>query len=604
MFGEIVKYTLRIYNEGEIDGKATEITDYISKYLKYSPTEEEKKNGNYWIEEEGKNYNTLTSTENCKIVNVGGNTNKEYIGKTLKEAIIPAYDEAKKTLSYVDIEVHCEVLPVTIKTKITNIAEITEEKNANDEIVTEDRDSIPDNVQVPPNERYPSLPEYKTEEADRLNYVPGQQDDDDFEKLLVEPYFDLALRKFITGVGNTSVNNRYPEVSYVNDKFVYNHTKVPVDVKTGDIVTYTIRVYNEGQADGYANEITDDMPKGLEFLVDNEINKEYRWKMLDENQKETTDISKAKYIITDYLSEEQEKDTQRNNKLNAFNKEEPISNTNPDYRDVKIAFKVTYVPETKEEADRIIVNVAQISKDSDDDIDSDPSRDEVYDPNGKNEDDIDYDNIKVKYFDLALLKWVAQTKVTLNGETVITDTGHNAENAKNEEPVKLEIAASDINKVVIKYVYTIQVTNEGELEGYATEIKDYIPEGLKFEEADNTKWNWKEQENGVITTDYLKDTLLKPFESAEVPLVLTWINDPENFGEKVNLAEISKDKNEGDVPDVDSTPDNKVPDEDDIDDAPVILAMKTGGVHVYIGLIFIILITFVTGIGLIKKYVL
>ena len=202
------------------------------------------------------------------------------------------------------------------------------------------------------------------------------------------------------------------------------------------------------------------------------------------------------------------------------------------------------------------------------------------------------------------MKWVSQTKVTLDGQTVVTDTGHTAETSKNEAPVKLEIASKDIKKVVIKYVYMIQVTNEGEIEGYATEVKDYIPEGLKFESADNTEWKWQIKEDGVVTTDYLKDKLLKPGESATVPIVLTWINGTENLGEKVNLAEISEDKNRSDTPDIDSTPDNKKPGEDDIDDAPIILSVKTGKAQLYLGLISIILVTFVSGIGLIKKYVL
>ena len=346
------------------------------------------------------------------------------------------------------------------------------------------------------------------------------------------------------------------------------------------------------------------MPEGLEFLTEHEINKTYRWRMLDENQEETTDLSKAKYIVTDYLSEDQEEETGRDNKIKAFDKTASISNENPDYRDVKVAFKVTYKATTKEESKRIIVNVAQISEDSDDDIDSEPERDDPYDPDGPNEDDIDYDNVKVKYFDLSLLKWVAQTKVTLNGKEVITDTGHTAETSKNEAPVKIEIKEQDLKKIVIKYVYTIQITNEGEIEGYATEVKDYIPEGLKFIPEDNTEWNWNVSSDGVVTTDYLKDTLLKPGESATVPIVLTWINSAENIGEKVNLAEISKDKNDSDSPDVDSTPDNKEPDEDDIDDAPVILAIKTGIEKFCIGITLIILITFAMGVQLIRKYVL
>ena len=79
-----------------------------------------------------------------------------------------------------------------------------------------------------------------------------------------------------------------------------------------------------------------------------------------------------------------------------------------------------------------------------------------------------------------------------------------------------------------------------------------------------------------MLVNQLKDTLLKPGESAEVKVVLTWINSGTNLGIKINIAEISKDFNEYGTPDIDSTPDNDVPGEDDIDDAPVMLAVKTG----------------------------
>ena len=44
--------------------------------------------------------------------------------------------------------------------------------------------------------------------------MPGQQDDDDFEKVIIKP-FDLALRKFITKVNNTEVNTRIPQVNTI-----------------------------------------------------------------------------------------------------------------------------------------------------------------------------------------------------------------------------------------------------------------------------------------------------------------------------------------------------------------------------------------------------
>lgn len=627
---DIVTYTIRLYNEGEVPAYIKEVTDYLPKWLQIDLTDTR----GYWKVANESDPTVIVTTPYCEIVNAGGLLNFEEIKKAaqkdpssiyLANIQIPAAkrnenatsDKDSYILSYVDIEIKCKVKKETpSEIPQTNIAEVTKmTADLEGKILLKDRDSQTGNVIIPTNEVNPEETDYRPEytggdnkqklyydESNVINsskgnkYYPGQQDDDDFDKVVIS-YFDLALRKFITAVGTEEVNNRIPEVSYKDGKITYNHRKDPVGVATGDIVTYTIRVFNEGKTAGYANEITDDLPEGLEFLPDNSINKRYGWKMLDEDEEETTDVKKAKYIVTDYLSEEQEGKTDRDNKLEAFNPDENLSDTNPDYRDVKVAFKVTYVPTTKEEADRIIVNVAQISDDSDDDIDSDPNRDEKYDPNGKNEDDIDYDNVIVKYFDLALLKWVSQTKITLNGETVITDTGHTAETSKNEQPVLISIKEKDIDKVIIKYIYTIRVMNQGELEGYATEIKDHIPEGLEFFEEDNKEWGWKEISGGIVTTDYLKDTLLLPKEQnyAEVKIVLTWINDKENFGEKVNLAEISKDKNKGDVPDIDSTPDNLTPQgpiEDDEDDAPVILAMQTGAAHIYIGLMGLVLTIF------------
>ena len=71
-----------------------------------------------------------------------------------------------------------------------------------------------------------------------------------------------------------------------------------------------------------------------------------------------------------------------------------------------------------------------------------------------------------------------------------------------------------------------------------------------------------------------------------------------------NTAEISEDYNEYGVPDKDSTPDNKKPGEDDIDDAPVMLSVSTGQIRIYFTLGLIVLITIAGGVVLIKKYVL
>ena len=413
-----------------------------------------------------------------------------------------------------------------------------------------------------------------------------------------EKEFDLALRKFITGLNGKEVTTRIP-VFKVDEqgKYIYEHTKEPVLVANSNIVTYTLRVYNEGEVAGYAKEIKDDVPEGLEFLPDDETNKEYRWIMLDKYGKETDTASDAKYITSDYLSKEQEK-TAGENLLKAFDKKayEAGSIKEPDYREVKISFKVN-MPDKSEE---IIINQAQISDDSDEDGNEVTDKDSTPNEWIEGEDDQDIEKIKVQYFDLALRKWVTKAIVTENGKETVTETGHKAEDDP-EAVVKVDLKKSDINKVTVKFEYKIRVENQGKIAGYAKEISDYIPEGLEFVKEDNPLW---EEVDGKVVTDQLKDTLLQPGETAEVSILLTWINSEDNMGLKVNTAEISKDYNEYGAPDIDSTPNNKVPGEDDIDDAPVMLSVTTGEEQSYVILTVAVLGILAGGLILVKKFVL
>ena len=248
-----------------------------------------------------------------------------------------------------------------------------------------------------------------------------------------------------------------------------------------------------------------------------------------------------------------------------------------------------------------MVNSAQISDDTDkdgnpiDDIDSTP--DKWVDGEG----DQDKEYVKLTEFDLALRKWVTQAIVIENGKETVTQTGHKPEDDP-EQVVKVELNRKKLSSVTVKFRYSIRVTNEGDIAGYAKQIRDYIPDGLKFDAKDNP--DWTDEGNNVISTRKLENTLLQPGQSADVEVVLTWKNDKNNLGLKVNTAEISEDYNDKHVPDRDSTPNNKVPGEDDIDDAPVLLAIATGRARLYVTLTFAVLVTLASGIVLIKKFVL
>ncbi len=535
--GDLVTYTLRIYNEGSIDGYASQIIDDVPSGLEFLPENETNKKYGWTISSDGKQIST------------------DYLSKDKDENnLIEAFDN--KTMeqpNYKDVQIVFKVIePNTSSRILINVAEIADDTDKNGNSV-DDIDSTPNN------------------NADG-------EDDIDIEKVKVVA-FDLALRKFITAVDDKEVTTRVPEVTIDSEgKITYTHPKDPVLVANGNLVTYTIRVYNEGTVDGYAETVKDNVPDGLEFLPDNETNKAYGWTVSED----------GKTITTDYLSSAKSTD----NIIKAFQKD---SMQTPDYKDVKVVFKVTEkeIPE-----DRILINTAEIAEDKNEydtpDIDSTPNN------NVDGEDDIDIEKVKVQYFDLALLKWVSKVIVIEDGTTTERDTGHTG--LENPEPiVKVDLDRKKLKKTTVKFEYTIKITNEGQIAGYAKEISDYIPEGLEYVQEDNPEWSLSE---GKVVTKQLENTLLQPGESATVKIILRWINDENNLALKVNTAEISEDYNDYGSDDIDSTPNNQKEGEDDIDTAPVILSLKTGQDRIYYVLMGTILITIAGGIILIKKFVL
>lgn len=542
--GDKVIYIIRVYNEGSLAGYATKIIENVPEGLTFVENSETNKKYSWKVED--------------------GKLITDYLADKIINPVSVVETTGNKNLDYKDIEVEFEVTAEPSKFAgklITNWAEIGEDSN-------NDIDSTPGN-------------DVKTE------------DDIDYEPLELT-YFDLALRKFITNVNGTEYNNRVPEVDtsklgtvdpITGEKITtatYTHTKDPVIVETGSTVIYTIRVYNEGTADGYANEITDDIPDGLEFLPEHEVNSGkdgYKWVMLDEEGKITQDVSKAKKITTNYLSENND-----TTKVLSGYKEENGAKT-LSYQDVKVAFKVIEPKNSK----RIVINTAEISKASMEDIDSIPGNSKI------EEDDIDNEYLRVETFDLALKKWVTETRVTYKGKTTTTKTGFTADST---EMAKVDIVASRLKSTTVKFVYNIQIINEGQVAGTATEIKDYVPSGLKFEEEDNEGWVYDKKDDSVTTTQ-LKDKVIEPGKSETVQIVLTWKNSTTNMGVKTNWAEISADNGD----DVDSTPNNFDKLEDDIDDAKVILSIKTGSAKLYIALAVISIAILGGGTFAIKKYV-
>ena len=578
---DIVVYMIRVYNESDLDGYASEIKDHLPPYLEFVKGEFNNEYG-WTISEDGRTA-TTRYLENSKI------------GKISKG------EQGNIVLDYKEVPIMCRVKE-TAKTneKITNLADITEYLDENKDII-EDRDSDEDNVDVPADD---DLPEYKDDE--KGDYIPGQEDDDDFEKIII-PRYDLALRKQIISIYNTyksqnvEYNDRFAKLDNTQKHTIYDYYDVDANKPTvveGDIVTYSIRVYNEGEVDGKALYVTDRMPTGLEYIPDNDVNKKYGWKAYKEstaevenavkigekNYEEVSFDSKEIYMYaTEYL-----KDTI----IKAYTGEGEAS-----YAEVQMVARVRAKKEVGEEKEYKLRNIAEIGEDDGDDEDSTPGNENEW----KSEDDLDVEDLQLVEFDLALRKWVTEAIVIENGKGAVTPTGHQPYDDP-EQVVKVELHRKKLNQVVVKFRYSIRVINEGQIAGYAKEVTDYIPQGLKFLAEDNE--GWTDEGNNVISTKKLENTLLQPGQYADVEVILTWVNSEDNMGVMVNTAEISQDENEYGVPDIDSTPDNQKPGEDDIDDAPVMLSITTGQLRIYFTLGFVVLATVAGGVVLIKKFVL
>ena len=110
-------------------------------------------------------------------------------------------------------------------------------------------------------------------------------------------------------------------------------------------------------------------------------------------------------------------------------------------------------------------------------------------------------------------------------------------------------------------------------------------------------------DNGNVYNASLANTLINPGETKEITLLLTKKMTGESTGVINNNAEIYESYNDLGISDIDSTPGNKVQNEDDISSADAIIGIKTGEVYVYIIITFVSIAILGVGIYLINKKV-
>ena len=203
---------------------------------------------------------------------------------------------------------------------------------------------------------------------------------------------------------------------------------------------------------------------------------------------------------------------------------------------------------------------------------------------------IDIGLVHSKKLDLKLDKYISQISVKTNSGTKQYDYN-------NSKLAKVEIKAKEIEGAVVTIKYKVVVTNEGEVPATATEIADYLPEGLKLAENSNLNWNI---EGETIVNRSLNNQEIEPGESKELTISLAKTMSSNSTGTFTNIAEIKSVRNSKGLRDIDSISNNKADGEDDLSKADVIISISTGAI-VYISISIILLAILIIGVVILIK---
>ncbi|MBR3002573.1 MAG: hypothetical protein IKF38_03295 [Clostridia bacterium] len=197
--------------------------------------------------------------------------------------------------------------------------------------------------------------------------------------------------------------------------------------------------------------------------------------------------------------------------------------------------------------------------------------------NGKNLENIDAGFIENELFDLNLNKYI--TKITLQNTSGTVVKQYN-----KEKLAKVEIDSKNLAGTKVLIEYTMQITNDGEIAGYANEIVDYLPKDLTFDSSMNK--NWYLSTDGYLHTNILSKELINPGETKEITLILVKTMTDSNVGLTSNEAEIVNYSNDLSILDKDKT---------NTSNAEMIISIRTG-IGVTIGIVITLIAITATGV--------
>ena len=216
---------------------------------------------------------------------------------------------------------------------------------------------------------------------------------------------------------------------------------------------------------------------------------------------------------------------------------------------------------------------------------------DIIEINNNNLSDLNIGFIKLQNFDLQLDKYVSKILIQ-------DSSGSTVKQYDNSKMAKAELDSKRVNGATVIIEYNITVTNNGEIDGYAKTIADYMPSDLKFSSELNKDWY---QSGSTLYNSSLANDKIAAGESRTITLTLTKSMTEDNTGLIYNTAEIAEDYNELGIADSNSTPGNKKDGENDLSQANVILSIRTGGIVYATIAIVIVLILGAVAFVIIKK---
>ena len=184
-----------------------------------------------------------------------------------------------------------------------------------------------------------------------------------------------------------------------------------------------------------------------------------------------------------------------------------------------------------------------------------------------------------------------EIKKTVSSITLVDDKGKQTINYKDDEIVKLDVAAKKIGKTKATIIYEFAIKNNGDIDTYITNIVDYLPEGLKFDEKVNTGWYLSE--GNKVSNLSLANTKIEAGKTKKLKLALTVDISDDALGSYINEVEV-----------LETTNDKKLAEsnlENNKAKVELLITIKTGDVILYLSLIVIGLSLMVGIILIIKK---